>query len=143
GLAHLHPLFLGGAAREGGRDQEERAREPRDPHCAALYRVYALNGNGPCEIVGATASGPLSSRPGNGSPPSCPDSLCSSCSWRSACCWASSPRWCSSAARALGFDRVMERWGVAASLRRSGAQRAPSGVLGLLAFWAIFLFFAS
>src|SRR5205814_220955 len=45
-------------------------------------------------------------------------------------------------ARALGFDRVMERWGVAASLRRSGAQRAPSGVLGLLAFWAIFLFFA-
>lgn len=46
-------------------------------------------------------------------------------------------------ARALGFDRVMERWGVAASLRRSGVQRAPSGVLGLLGFWAIFLFFAS
>src|SRR5213596_978454 len=46
-------------------------------------------------------------------------------------------------ARAFGFDRVMERWGVAASLRRSGVQRAPSGVLGLLAFWAIFLFFAS
>src|SRR5206468_1980619 len=43
----------------------------------------------------------------------------------------------------FGFDRVMERWGVAASLRRSGVQRAPSGVLGLLAFWAIFLFFAS
>src|SRR5947207_2755697 len=35
--------------------------------------------------------------------------------------------------RAFGFDRVMERWGVAASLRRSGVQRAPSGVLGLLA----------
>src|SRR5438132_696812 len=34
-------------------------------------------------------------------------------------------------ARALGFDRVMERWGVAASLRRSGTQRAPSGVLGI------------
>ena len=46
-------------------------------------------------------------------------------------------------ARAFGFDRAMERWGVAASLRRSGVQRAPSGVLGLLAFWAIFLFFAS
>jgi len=46
-------------------------------------------------------------------------------------------------ARALGFDRVMERWGVAASLRRSGVQRAPSGVLGLVAFWAIFLLFAS
>src|SRR5207237_2333880 len=46
-------------------------------------------------------------------------------------------------ARAFGFDRVMERWGVAASLRRSGVQRPPSGVLGLLGFWAIFLFFAS
>jgi hypothetical protein len=46
-------------------------------------------------------------------------------------------------ARAFGFDRVMERWGVAASLRRSGVQRSPSGVLGLLGFWAIFLFFAS
>jgi hypothetical protein len=45
--------------------------------------------------------------------------------------------------RAFGFDRVMERWGVAASLRRSGVLRAPSGVLGLVAFWAIFLFFAS
>jgi hypothetical protein len=46
-------------------------------------------------------------------------------------------------ARACGFDRVIERWGVTASLRRSGVQRPPSGVLGLLAFWAIFLFFAS
>jgi len=46
-------------------------------------------------------------------------------------------------ARAFGFDRVMERWGVTASLRRSGVQRPPSGVLGVLAFWAIFLFFAS
>ena len=46
-------------------------------------------------------------------------------------------------ARAFGFDRVMERWGVAASLRRSGVQRPPSGVLGLLGFWAIFLIFAS
>src|SRR5919197_936110 len=43
-------------------------------------------------------------------------------------------------ARAFGFDRVMERWGVAASLRRSGVQRAPSAVLGLVAFWAIVLF---
>jgi len=46
-------------------------------------------------------------------------------------------------ARAFGFDRLMERSGVTASLRRSGVQRQPSGVLGLLAFWAIFLFFAS
>ena len=46
-------------------------------------------------------------------------------------------------ARACGFDRVMERWGVTASLRRSGVQRPLSRVLGLLAFWAIFLIFAS
>ena len=46
-------------------------------------------------------------------------------------------------ARAFGFDRIMERWGVTASLRRSGVRRPPSGVLGLVAFWAIFLFFAS
>jgi Conserved TM helix len=46
-------------------------------------------------------------------------------------------------ARTFGFDRLMERSGVTASLRRSGVQRQPSGVLGLLAFWAIFLFFAS
>jgi Conserved TM helix len=46
-------------------------------------------------------------------------------------------------ARTFGFDRLMERSGVTASLRRSGVQRQPSHVLGLLAFWAIFLFFAS
>jgi len=46
-------------------------------------------------------------------------------------------------ARACGFDRMMERWGMTASLRRSGVQRPPSGVLGLIAFWAIFLLFAS
>jgi hypothetical protein len=46
-------------------------------------------------------------------------------------------------ARALGFDRITERWGITASLRRSGVQRAPSSVLGLLGFWAVFLFFAS
>jgi|SRR5215813_4718702 len=46
-------------------------------------------------------------------------------------------------ARACGFDRMMERWGMTASLRRSGVRRLPSGVLGLVAFWAIFLLFAS
>jgi hypothetical protein len=46
-------------------------------------------------------------------------------------------------AQALGFDRLMERWGVTASLRRSGLLRAPSEVLGLVGFWAIFVFFAS
>jgi hypothetical protein len=45
--------------------------------------------------------------------------------------------------RAVGFDRLMDRWGVAPSLRRSGVLRTPSEVLGLIAFWAIFLFFAS
>jgi hypothetical protein len=46
-------------------------------------------------------------------------------------------------ARALGFDRHTERWGVASSLRRSGLQRPPADLLGLLAFWAIFVLFAS
>jgi hypothetical protein len=45
--------------------------------------------------------------------------------------------------RAVGFDRLMERWGAGTSLRRAGILRAPSEVLGLLAFWAIFLLFAS
>jgi hypothetical protein len=45
--------------------------------------------------------------------------------------------------RAVGFDRLMDRWGVAPSLRRSGVLRTPSEVLGLVAFWAIFLLFAS
>jgi hypothetical protein len=46
-------------------------------------------------------------------------------------------------AHAIGFDHLMDRWGVAPSLRRSGLLRAPSEVLGLVGFWAIFLFFAS
>jgi hypothetical protein len=46
-------------------------------------------------------------------------------------------------ARALGFDRLMERWALAPSLRRAGILRAPSDVLGLLCFWAIFVLFAS
>jgi len=45
--------------------------------------------------------------------------------------------------RALGVDRLLERWGVAPSLRRSGILRPPSDVLGLICFWAIFLLFAS
>ena len=45
--------------------------------------------------------------------------------------------------RALGLDRLLERWGVAPSLRRSGIVRPPSEVLGLVCFWAIFLLFAS
>jgi hypothetical protein len=46
-------------------------------------------------------------------------------------------------AHALGLDRLMERSGVAPSLRRSGLLRAPSEVLGVVAFWAVFVFFAS
>ena len=45
--------------------------------------------------------------------------------------------------RALGIDQLLERWGVAPSLRRSGVLRPPSEVLGLVCFWAIFLLFAS
>jgi hypothetical protein len=46
-------------------------------------------------------------------------------------------------ARALGVDRLLERWGVAPSLRRSGIVRPPSEVLGLVCFWGIFILFAS
>jgi hypothetical protein len=46
-------------------------------------------------------------------------------------------------ARVVGFDRHLERWGVGGSLRRAGVLRAPSDVLGLLAFWATFVIFAS
>jgi hypothetical protein len=45
--------------------------------------------------------------------------------------------------RALGVDRLFERWGVAPSLRRSGVRRSASDVLGLVFFWAIFILFAS
>ena len=45
--------------------------------------------------------------------------------------------------RALGFDRLIERWGVGPSLRRSGIVRPASDVLGVVCFWAIFILFAS
>ena len=46
-------------------------------------------------------------------------------------------------ARAIGFDRHVERWGLGSSLRGAGIQRAPSDVLGLLFFWATFVIFAT
>ena len=46
-------------------------------------------------------------------------------------------------ARAVGIDRHLERWGVMPSLRRSGVFRTPSDIFGSVAFWAIFLIFAS
>jgi hypothetical protein len=46
-------------------------------------------------------------------------------------------------ARALGLDRGTERWGLAASMRRSGLLRPASEVVGLVCFWAIFILFAT
>src|SRR5919106_966978 len=45
--------------------------------------------------------------------------------------------------RAIGLDRLFERWGLAPSLRRAGILRPPSEVLALGCFWAIFVLFAS
>jgi hypothetical protein len=45
--------------------------------------------------------------------------------------------------RAVGVDRLFERWGLAPSLRRSGIVRLPSDVFGLVCFWALFILFAS
>jgi hypothetical protein len=45
--------------------------------------------------------------------------------------------------RALGFDRGMERWGLAASLRRAGILRQPSDLMAIVCYWAIFAVFAS
>jgi hypothetical protein len=49
----------------------------------------------------------------------------------------------SAIARAVGFNRHMERWGMAASLRRAGVLRSPAEALGVVAFWVVFLVFAS
>lgn len=46
-------------------------------------------------------------------------------------------------ARTVGFDRLTERWGVGAAMRRSGVLRPPSEALGVVAFWTIFVVFAS
>lgn len=46
-------------------------------------------------------------------------------------------------ARAVGFDRHTERWGLGASMRRAGILRGPAETLGILCSWAIFVLFAS
>jgi hypothetical protein len=46
-------------------------------------------------------------------------------------------------ARALGFDRHAERWGLTGALRRAGILRPPSETLGLVCFWTLFVLFAS
>ncbi|HSE91840.1 MAG TPA: hypothetical protein VLF19_00930, partial [Methylomirabilota bacterium] len=45
--------------------------------------------------------------------------------------------------RAVKLDRHLERWGLASSFRRSGIRRTPADLLGVVAFWAIFVLFAS
>ncbi|MGH7389070.1 MAG: mechanosensitive ion channel family protein [Candidatus Rokuibacteriota bacterium] len=45
--------------------------------------------------------------------------------------------------RAIGLDRHLERWGLASSFRRSGILRTPADLVGVVAFWAIFVLFAS
>lgn len=39
----------------------------------------------------------------------------------------------------VGFDRVMDRAGVASFLRRSGTELTPSGTLGKVLFWFVFV----
>lgn len=39
----------------------------------------------------------------------------------------------------VGFDRVMDRAGVASFLRRSGTELTPSGTLGKVVFWFVFI----
>ena len=46
-------------------------------------------------------------------------------------------------ARAVGFDRHIEHWGLGASMRRAGVLRSPSETLGVLCSWAVFVLFAS
>ena len=46
-------------------------------------------------------------------------------------------------ARAIGFDRHTERWGMTASMRGAGILRPPSEVLGSAFFWFTFVIFAS
>src|SRR5262245_42839437 len=43
-LADLHPLAVVGRAAGGEERQPERRKDRREPHCAALYRVYGLRG---------------------------------------------------------------------------------------------------
>ncbi len=44
--------------------------------------------------------------------------------------------------KAVRFDSISERSGLTSALTRGGVRRAPSQILGLIAFWVVFLFFA-
>lgn len=46
-------------------------------------------------------------------------------------------------ARAVGWDRLMERWGMAAALQRAGIMRSPADTLALVCFWTIVVIFTS
>jgi hypothetical protein len=46
-------------------------------------------------------------------------------------------------ARAVDFDRRSQSWGLVLALRRAGIDRLPSQILGLLAFWSVFVIFAT
>jgi len=46
-------------------------------------------------------------------------------------------------AGAVDFDRRSEAWGLTTALARAGIARAPSQVIGLLAFWGLFVVFAT
>ena len=46
-------------------------------------------------------------------------------------------------ARAVDFDRRSGTWGITTVLARAGIRRAPSQILGLLAFWGLFAIFAT
>ncbi len=46
-------------------------------------------------------------------------------------------------ARAVDFDRRSETWGLTAALARAGISRAPSQIIGFLAFWGLFAIFAT
>lgn len=44
-------------------------------------------------------------------------------------------------ARAMALDQRAERWGLTAALGSSGIYRTPSEVIGLVAFWSVFVIF--
>jgi hypothetical protein len=46
-------------------------------------------------------------------------------------------------ARAVGFDRLSQLWGLTTVLAKAGISRAPSQIVGLLAFWGVFAVFAT
>lgn len=46
-------------------------------------------------------------------------------------------------ARAVDLDRRSRAWGLTAALMRAGVDRSPSEALGLLAFWGVFVIFAT